>query len=149
MELNNLRCCGVKEISELSIYGSPEEALLAFDNLTYGKLIKKYKPNGVDYSWKADPFGRFRYVMFTQANAPDRGPGKTGRNLYGEKFAALITENGLGNLHETTDNINPNSSNNVKVWLWTIDHDATKAFITKLKDPKNNLQNPLRVGGRG
>ena len=126
MELNNLRCCGVKEITGLSYTESATKAIRQFGDLTYYRQVKQYLGSGHSETVPA-PMENFRYVMFTQANATG------GTATYGDRFAAFIQKHKLGALIETPYNMNPNSGNNVKVWLWTVDHPRVKALLAKLR----------------
>lgn len=108
MELRHLSCCGIREGTSLSTSRSPEEALRKFGNSIY-------RFPGPD---------RFRYVLFSQA-------GK--RAKYGRVFAAFIVEKGLGTVIETEFHKNPNSGHQLKAYLWTVDHVATKAWWTANK----------------
>ena len=125
MELSNLRCCGVKEIAGLSFTTSAQHAIRQFGDLTYYRQVKDCNNKILPA-----PFENFRYVMFTQANMPG------GMAKYGDSFAAFIQKHKLGSLVETPYNLNPNSGNQVKVWLWTVDHPKVKALLAKLhKEP--------------
>jgi hypothetical protein len=110
-------CCGIRELTQLSYFASdPAEALRSFAKQVYTKT--RAIPNGPQ---------NFRYVIFSQANSP--GNNGEGRSRYGEKFAAFIQANGLGDVIETAGtHINPNSTNVLKVYVWTVDHLATKKW---------------------
>ena len=106
-----LQCCGVKEISGLSDYESAAYAMQDFWNTTYGRKV----PNLIGNNLVPAPMVNFRYCIFTQARHTYD---------YGIDFAKFITNNKLGTIAETDFNTNPNSGNDVKVWIWTIDHNA-------------------------
>lgn len=111
MYFNYPACCGIREIADLSRAAS---ARVAFNQ--YYTLV-------VDH-------GAFhRYVMFTQANRLDAAR----RVTYGERFTAYIRKHNLGAVIETEENINPNSGNLLKVWIWTVDHDAVRGHATELE----------------
>lgn len=104
MELWGLNCCGIKELSGLSQY--PDNPADAMQNI--GRMI--YISTSNHYIGK-----HFRYIVFSQA----------GKNShYGEVFAKYILDNNLGSLVETDWHVNPNSKNQLKVWVWTTDHHA-------------------------
>lgn len=148
MDMQHLACCGIKEISGLSWYKTPEEALRGFAQVTYNRRKSKATrtPEGEIVNTQVpDPFDKFRYVIFSQANVP-RMKDHPDRSRYGERLAELITNQKLGTLMDTGSNINPNSGNSLRVWIWTIDHDRTRTFISNLDKP--NLANPLGLGGR-
>jgi hypothetical protein len=102
-------CCGIREISGLSQHRGPAAALKSFCR---GVYKTEY---GTDAS-------RFRYSIFSQIQA----------RQYGDKFAAYILEHKLGDVIETTGrHVNPNSGNVLKVFVWTVDHDAVKLWWEK------------------
>lgn len=109
-------CCGVKELTELRLLDDPLKNMQAF-------VASAYDKGGFN--------GRFRYGLFAEANLPNTRYPKT----YGKDFAAFILSNELGEVIETRSNINPNSGNAVKVWLWTINHDAVRAWSVKNPTP--------------
>ena len=120
----NLSCCGVKEIRGLSEHTSAVDAFRAFGAVTCLRMMTDSTGKTcLDKSGKPipDPMERFRYVIFTQARKPDYE--------YGEGFAAFLKGNMRGQIQETTFNMNPNSGNQLKVWLWTIDWDTVKAWF--------------------
>lgn len=134
MEILNLKCCGIKEIAGLSHHETTKGALKSFGELTYFAARNVKGPKEPPVMVPA-PIERFRYVIFSQANTPGYLESLS-RSKYGEKFAALILKERLGTLIETTPNINPNSNNMLRVWVWTIDHDRTKAYIEGLRKAK-------------
>lgn len=104
LRLMRLRCCGVREIGELSSLRSPVEQLRAFAREAY-------------------PYNsRFRYALFSQARK---------RSKYGDLFAAFIREERLGTVIETEWKRNPNSGNPLKIFLWTVDHPAVKRWMKR------------------
>ena len=128
--LNNLQCCGVKEIHGLSTHKTPEEAFRYFGMLTTNKkALDCYTCLPTDVT---EPWEKFRYVMFTQAKKSTD---------YGERFAAFLAKKRLGDLLETGFHVNPSADNNLKVWIWTVDwrcvrqwfeQDAKKATINSV-----------------
>ena len=116
LSISNMQCCGIKELAGLSTCNSATDAMRQFGKLTHGRTYQDTA--GII---RAAPFVQFRYVVFTQA-----------RSGYGQDFAQLITKAKLGELIETSSNVNPNSSNYVKVWVWTVDHVALKGYLDNL-----------------
>ena len=117
-----MRCCGIREIHALSYYATANEALKAFGALTYQNMVRV--PPG---KLMLKPDKGFRYIIFTQAQ-------KT--SSYGQRFADLIIRHKLGTLLDTGFHINPNSLNNLKVWIWEVDHEACTKFFQELADKK-------------
>jgi len=117
IEICNLECCGIRELNGLSDAESSKEALLSF----------YYNTSYID----AD---RFRYVIFSQALSY-----RCGRTpAYGEKFASYLRNLRVGSVKiATTEDVkNPNSNNFLKVWIWTVDWDALKAWANKPANAK-------------
>jgi hypothetical protein len=112
MDARRLSCCGIMELQQLSYHRSnPVTILKAFGDCFYKPLY-------------SDMNEKFRYALFSAA-------GK--RSAYGNRFAAYIRANKLGDVIETGMHVNPNSGNLLKAFLWTVDHDAVKACLVKLK----------------
>lgn len=122
IEFKRLACCGVFELHRLCYFDTPQSAFLAYVDKTY---LRKEKRMQLDNTIAdvAYPFDHFRYVIFTQAKKMEH---------YGKAFAAFIEKHALGSVIHTTFNKNPNSGNFVKVWVWTVDHDACQRLLTKL-----------------
>ena len=102
--MNNLLCCGVREIHELCTY----TACTAMKNIAF------------------DILDHCAFVIFTAVVASDT----TG---YGANFATYITNNGLGEVMRSPTRVNPNSLNKLAVWIWTVDHKALGAWMIKEK----------------
>ena len=109
MYLNSMECCGLREIHGISQHRDPEVA--------FKRLINDNKES--DWCWddtrKSPPNwpSNWRFAVFTQAGA---------RSRYGNKFAAYIKANNLGEVIETATKVNPNSSNPLKTFVWTLNH---------------------------
>jgi hypothetical protein len=106
--LSGLGCCGIREMSGLytSVDQEKEAAMVLAENM--------YNTNSHDY------YGQnFRYIVFSEAS---------GR--YGERFADFLHREGLTDLGlvSTGRNVNPNSGNEVRVWIWTVDHEVFKKW---------------------
>lgn len=110
MNLNQYACCGVREVEHLSHHTSPYKAMVEFARLVYNA--------------QAPVMARFRYAIFTEAQSP----GKVVEDRYGSNFAAFITEKKLGEVVSTGYHINPNSHNQLRCWIWTVDHEALKVW---------------------
>ena len=50
---------------------------------------------------------------------------------YGDKFAKFIRDNKLGGVRQTLVGYNPNSTHNIRAWMWQVNWD-------KLRDWYNN-----------
>lgn len=119
LELTGMKCCGIRELSGLSHQDNPQKSMYQFARLTYLREIEDSTKKG---SFLKRPDPGFRYILFSQARRD---------NKYGVEFGAYIESNGLGKVAETPFNVNPNSSNPLKIFIWTVDHDALKAWVKK------------------
>lgn len=120
-------CCGIRELTSLSQFNkNPQKAFRGFANVVY-------RPVGT----RTYGAYRFRYAVFSEANPP-----RSKSNSYGRDFAAFIIKHGLGEVVETGRNRNPNSSNDVQVWIWTVDHDACRALAEEMKIPVAKTDRP-------
>lgn len=114
MRVNETSCCGLREISGLSEHRTPAIAMQAFCRFSLG----------LDYNYNGR-LGRtleFSHAVFTAA---------TGKNDYGEKFAAFILRNKLGTVTPSQRRNNPNSGNPLKVWVWTLHQTNVKKWAQK------------------
>ena len=167
------KCCGMKEITGLSIYTTDSQtSMLRFCEVIYpdpaankarvDDLLKKAEaagvPNDQPYNafygsgarngsfTDAAQYSRFRFATFTEAlpyATPNDLLDDNPRYKYGRAFAAFIRENALGSLVETGYEVNPNSGNRLKVWVWGIDHTALKSWYEKNK-PSVRTAQPLQ-----
>lgn len=128
MEIQGLPgCCGVKELTNLV---ARNDALLNMQDFVYRAYSKEHQLNG-----------RFRYALFSEANSQGFNS-----KTYGHLFAELITREKLGTLIETERNVNPNSGNDVKVWVWTVDHNAVREWGNRNPVDKEFFK-PKKPGG--
>lgn len=137
MYLNsNWSCCGVREIAALFSSRSAEGAMRDFIS-----EIKTERGYG-GYPIQKD---KFRYAVFTGTVHSRAVP----------RFAAFIEANNLGEVICTGFNVNPNSNNRLKVYVWTVDHDAVQAWGKKngkrsksAKAAPSGRSSPVRSGQR-
>lgn len=125
-----IACCGVRELSGLSGHRSAAAAIRAF--IANASYTPDHIQKGVVYP------PRFRFAVFSQASQP---MGK--QASYGERFATYLTKMKLGEVTETATHVNPNSGNNLKVWVWAVDHDAMIEWMKK-----DRTRAAKTVGGR-
>lgn len=122
-----MACCGARELAGISYVEAGQEANALWD------LCRRQNP-------QTPTFPRCRYVMFTQASSPTlmsmAGFKKT--EGYGYRFASWIEEQGLGSIeHSIPDGINPNSSNNLKMWIWIVDNKGVANWIAEQVKERN------------
>lgn len=112
MEINDTRCCGLKEIDGLSGYDNPKEAML--DLCKIMREDHDLPPN-------------FAYILFT-------GVIKDG---YGQRFTNFIRRNKLGSVRAGKQTRNPNSSNVINAWLWQINIEGLNRWYSKKEELEN------------
>ena len=102
-----MSCCGVRELHNLRWHKNPKVAMKDFCR-EIRPLKSRYSPD-----FPPRPRDKFRYAIFTSHR----------KGKYGLAFANYITEQKLGKVISTGDNINPNTRNSVNVWVWTVNHE--------------------------
>jgi hypothetical protein len=97
MYLQDMQCCGMREIDNLSGIRHSEDAMLEF--------LRESEGDGQ----------RFRYAVFSEAGTNAK---------YGDNFRQFIEKNDLGSVIFTSWNKNPNTGNRVRAYIWTINWTA-------------------------
>ena len=113
--IDDLSCCGIKEISGISSRQDFTESFIQFIG-----------EQGFYPATKGDK-GFCRFLLFSQASKtpnPVRG--------YGERFQKWIRDHKFGKVTSTGGDVkNPNSGNYLKIYVWTVDWEAIrKWFLT-------------------
>lgn len=119
-----LNCCGVKEISQLSIYGSARDFMLAFVTPKPYASTGNEQGNYTSFCYESlnkdeEPyFLRCGFLLFTEAR----------QQGYGQKLADFIYEHKLGTITTSEVRQNKNSGNLIQVFLWGVDYEALKKW---------------------
>lgn len=122
MNLRDLSCCGMREITGLEFEGMGKEAMEAFVKAAFPReRTYNYGKHKYEYIARLT----FSHVVFSEA--------RDGAGSYGERFAAYITRNGLGDVIASQRRVNPNSGNQLKCWIWTLNKAALKTWAEKNK----------------
>lgn len=142
VELLKLNCCGIKEIHGISQWAYKDPGYVV-------PMLKDIVKASYDFCAKVDWHDRFlyfkapprepfwRYFMFTQAQTPNIGSEMWElRQSYGDKLAHYIRENNLGTVTVSEENLNPNSGNRLKIFIWTFNWTDLKAWYEKNADPQ-------------
>jgi hypothetical protein len=113
--LNMMNCCGIKELAPIESF-TPDGAIRNVARRTM------WGPSGRKdvLEWPTN----FRFLIFSQAGT---------RAKYGTNMVKFIEDNKLGTVVEGGNGINPNSRRRVRVWVWTVDHDAVRAWLSTQK----------------
>lgn len=120
MELFKLKgCCGVRELHGLSEYSTPERAMAQLGQLLGLKAIMVFN----DQEHVAGQNVNWRHLLF----------GQNRTNTYGDRFRAYILEHKLGTVVETDTQVNPNSGNPLKIFVWTVDWPALLHHLHTLR----------------
>jgi hypothetical protein len=109
MRFHPKSCCGLREISGLSDHCDSAEAMQAF----CGSVI-------------FSGYLRCSHAIFSEARGMLMNDGP-----YGERFAAYIRRHNLGTVTASKRVENPNSGNQLKVWVWTINKRNLRAWARK------------------
>lgn len=113
-------CCGLGEAAKLSYpYGTDfDEHLKALIKSKY--LVRKHGGYmGAEFQFRLNKGG----VFFTSNTRS--------KNNYAEKFAKGLVANGLGRVRKLPSFVNPNTNNQITLYLWAINGDALIAYIKK------------------
>lgn len=101
MRVDNTSCCGLNEIVGVA-YNSPQDVMrmvCEYKNLSDTKDNRDYVP-----------------LMFFTDTIYKKKPAVQS----GQSFAKFIEDNKLGVLSKSTIRINPNSSNRIRCWIWSV-----------------------------
>jgi hypothetical protein len=156
-------CCGLRELAGLQSTASAEDAV---KNVARSMQPHDERPPASGYP-PLQPRNRFRYIVFSgipkndyQRHVGDgryepypQGQAYGIGNDYVEKLRDYIRKEGLGTVSETGYDLNPNSGHQLKVCVWTIDHDALDKWakdrnidIRALRTPATAVPGPAVLG---
>lgn len=121
MNTRGTACCGLYEIYNLSKHKTPEGAMRSFLSVSGFKWQPSYLPTAkVEYGERP-----FSHVVFSAAH---RSKAQFEDKSYGTRFAEFIKAQGFGDVVESTTAVNPNSTNQLKIYVWTIDWKALEKW---------------------
>lgn len=125
MAIRALDCCGIKELSGISRYTTPEDAFFQ----SCATLIP----------YQGIPtIPSCRFLIFSQANRSVETNYDTNTSTtlepptegYGYRMAQFIRDNNLGTVYDSIEVAqNPNSNNHLKMWVWEMDSDACRKWL--------------------
>jgi len=117
MRLHQMMCCGLRELHglEWASGSGPVHAMTEFIHVACPKR-QEYKWRNGKYMMQYLSRLYFSHVVFSEA--------RDGNGGYGERFAAYIKKNKLGDVVASQRRVNPNSGNQVKLWVWTLNKQA-------------------------
>lgn len=113
-------CCGFAEIKEMSYLPDPESAL--------AWIIPSFAALGYD-----KPFAFFTGVTGRKRGDHIVASAEDTRN-YGEDLAKKIEELGLGTITRVPPQINPRTTNELGVWIWSTNWPAMNTWQRNVGD---------------
>lgn len=117
MYMHRLECCGVLEIDGLSDHKNAKDAMMeavaCAEELPKGYSYREHSLYYGDFD-QSEGCGHYGIIMFSAAS----------RSTYGDNFRRFIAEHSLGTVIHTPWVLNKNSGNDIKVYLWEVDHKA-------------------------
>ena len=138
-EVSHMECCGIRELDKLSdMERTRKGALAAMREIKSYLTDKGHYAKYYDWDtgqtergdWHDEVFHCPAFFIYSQAGTPTD---ITGRGGYGDYFTSFILEEGLGTVQITEPALNENSGNLIRVYLWTVNQDAFKAWTGKAK----------------
>lgn len=111
INLLNLNCCGIKEIN----------------GITYTRDVTRI----------LDEL-RAQMMLTTRSCAFFIFSDNYRSSPYGDALASYIQAEGLGTVRTSNQKINPNSNNYVKVYVWEINQEAWRNFMSGVKTLKKS-----------
>jgi hypothetical protein len=128
MKLHQMMCCGLRELHGLE-WEAREGPAYAMKEFIHAACPKRQEFKWRDGKYIKQYLSRlyFSHVVFSEA--------KDGAGAYGEQFAAYIKKNKLGDVVASQRRVNPNSGNQVKLWVWTLNKQELVKWAAKnIKD---------------
>lgn len=134
MDINSMGCCAIEELNYICDNNTQQDTLECFANNHYhpAEEIEEWvedKRSRRTFPWET-PIYEGKYVK-TGETRPAKWTtpafvvfSQAGEGHYADKLKELILKLSLGEVMTSPTRHNPNSGNNVTVFLWSIDRDA-------------------------
>lgn len=142
VDVIDMVCCGIRELDQLSqLELTPAGARATIREIKSQLTTKGHYEERYDWDagrmitgpWIEESFKCPAFFVYSQAGTPTD---ITGRGAYGDYFTSFVIEQGLGTVQESEPALNENSSNLLKVFLWTVNQEAFKAWGKKVPKKK-------------
>lgn len=169
---SNIDCCGVKEAAQIQKAKTPKEAmrqLMDYGDDGFGwfgpevvyvypaKVIKQAKEDGRRLGhrdlvmkcrdWCLRP--KSAHLFFTDSHSPIIKDNKwLPWKAYGQPFADFIVEEKLGTVVHIPPAENPNTGNEVEMWVWTPDMEALEKWCFANIKQESKTYKPVDDGDR-
>lgn len=160
-------CCGLREMTGLSVYSQPKTAMIKFCEVIYPDPIKvherymatlkRYEADvaihkgdrtnyiGVQHPLREALQGGANYITDNAEQYSrfrfitfTQATTSSSSSKYGEKFADFIKASKFGEVTKTGTHKNPNSGSDLTVFVWAIDHTTLKPWYQAIL--KNTIQ---------
>lgn len=129
LDISNTSCCGLDELHGIA-EEQPENILEALVQHVYHPARPEYRYDyktskqvetgrTIPEKWTTNAF-----YLFTQATNDEEGLD----DPYGDRLKAFIEGHNLGTVAMTESRVNPNSGNEVTVYVWAVDQTAFRKF---------------------
>lgn len=127
MNFASTNCCGIQEITNLSMSTSPEDALTTFCTKVFGsarKVVYKSQP--------ARPQTIYSFYLFTAAVAKDAASAIGYYRPYGKAFADFLKTQKLGKVSTLPAKFNLafHPEHKVQAWIWSPNKQALEKWWT-------------------
>jgi hypothetical protein len=132
---SSINCCGIVELADIQNKDSVECLMELGRDVAQGF----YNDKGVYINNQTlDPHQDLEcaFVIFSDAN-------ETGY-AYGQPLADLIQKEKLGRVSQVWDKENPNSNNDLTLWVWTPNRKRYIAWFNKQKEAESAPKQPSR-----
>lgn len=150
--IHSLDCCGVKEFAQAQTHFRSAGTLKEDARAALYALLLHWTTQATEHvdskdelfnknmlptraRWQAMKYGgpyftpRAAHVLFSDHNVKSF--------KWGEALAEYIVESKLGTVIRTADARNPNTSNVITTFVWTMDPDAVRAWLSQQTPPKS------------
>ena len=118
MDVRSMMCCGVAEVDGISDYAQPADAMRDI------VCDERWDPATEKDVYVLD-IPEVAHIIFTQASR------RTAKVGYGYQLARYIKRHGLGTVVVSQPAKNPNTSNQVHVFIWTLDEAGITQWAKK------------------
>ena len=114
IDVNDLLCCGIKELNGVSAFDIPKEAI---EDILH--------PHGC-----LDELDGRNFVLYSTI-VKEKRSGK--ENNFGDRLATYIRRKGYGSVTSMGPQVNPGTGNTLKVYMWNPNYKALQKAQEALK----------------
>lgn len=114
--ISQLHCCGIKELDGLSYCRPSCSTPRTIEQLLKEFCEHQYSPE--EHAYRGKNYFQCRFVIYSMPVRLSEAANP------GDQLTAFIQQHNLGTVTLAGQGVNPNSNNELKVWLWTINDQA-------------------------